>query len=120
VLDGARVVDDAGFEGGRVAVDGVLDEKRIAALLYLWQVWDEGADVLGPEDEAIDLRGREINGVDLSPVGVDHFAETNAQAVHEPCTVECWDVCFVARGDDHMMVFLSFMANTARDFFVQL
>src|SRR5450755_2505087 len=97
MLNGACVVDDAGLKGGRVTVDGVLNKKRIATLLYLGQIWKERADVFGPEDKAIDLRGRQINGVDLSPVGVDHFARADAQTVHKPFAVECRYVCFVAR-----------------------
>ena len=70
--------------------------KGIAKLLYFGQVLEEWPDIFGPEHEPIDLLWREIDGVDLAPIGIDHFAITSVQAVHEPLAVEGWDVGFVA------------------------
>src|SRR5437660_546206 len=96
MLDGAFVVDDAKLQFARIPVDGVLDDNRVSSFTYFWEMLEEWADVLGPEDKAFYCLRPEVNGVDLSPVGVDHFARTSPQAVHEPLSVEGGNVGFVA------------------------
>src|SRR5260370_39979042 len=89
-------VGHPGFQLKRVAVDSVLDDKRLASLLHLWQILKEWADVLCPEYKAILLFRREINGIDLSSIWIDHLARPGPQAIHKPLAVEGRYICFVA------------------------
>jgi hypothetical protein len=78
------------------ALPPLTDPERVASLPDFWQIFEEWADVPGPEYEAIYVLRFEIDSIDLPTVGVDHLAITGLQAVHEPFAVKGWDVCFVA------------------------
>ncbi len=66
VFDRPARVEHRGFELSWIAVDGVLHQEGEAAFLHFRQVAQEGADVFGPEDDAVDLFRQQRN-----PIGPD-------------------------------------------------
>src|SRR6267142_655019 len=116
VGNGLRSIGNRSFQSPRIPRYCVLNDKRKTHVGYFGKVLHHWANILRPKYDSLHGLLRKKDRLSFRIVRIENFAIPSTQTLHEPGSIEGWNVCLVTGRNNHSVLARSFQSTVSNTF----